>query len=106
MNDVHEIHNEGAESLDVTIEVVPDPTGVTPQFALSAHGVNTPGSWSNGTLGTWSSATKRVTCTTPTIGGSGASLEVTAGARYHVWYKLVVGGETFVRICADVICPA
>jgi hypothetical protein len=101
---VHVIHNESAESLTVVLKVTPDPTGSTPQFALSAHGTTDPGSFSNGTLGTWSTSTKRVTCTTPTIGGAG-TLQIAAGSRYHLWYKLVVGGETFVDICADIVCP-
>lgn len=105
MIETHTIHNEAAESLDVTLEITPDPTGATPQFAISAKGVNTPGSFSNGTLGAWSSTTKRVTCTTPTIGGAG-TLPIVAGGSYHVWYRVTVGAETFVGICAHVVCPA
>lgn len=106
MTTTHEIHNEAAESLDVTLEVVPDPTAATPQFALSAKGVNTPGSFANGAWnGTWSSTTTRIVATTPTIGGSG-SLAITAGAEYALWYKVVVGSETFVGICAYIVCPA
>lgn len=107
MRNTYTIHDDGsaAESLDVTLEVTPDPTGATPQFALSADGVNTPGSWSNGTLGTWSSTTKKVTCTSPTIGGTSATLQLTAGARYHLWVKLAAGAETYVRIAADIYCP-
>lgn len=105
MRETFTIHNEAAISRDVVIEITPDPTGATPQFALSAEGVNTPGSWSNGTLGTWSASTKKVTCTSPTIGGTSATLQLTVGARHHLWIKLVAGGETFVDIVEDIYCP-
>lgn len=104
MIETHEIHNEAVESLDVTLEITPDPTGATPQFALSAKGVNTPGTFFNGTLGTWDSTTRRVTCRTPTIGGSG-TLAITAGNSYSVWYRVTVSSETFVGICATIVCP-
>lgn len=103
----HTIHNEAAASLDVTLRVTPDPTSATPQFALSAKGTNTPGTFSNGAWksgSTWSSTTGQIVATTPTIGGS-ATLAVTAGLEYWLWYKLVVGSETFVDVCAVVVCP-
>lgn len=106
MIDARTIHNEAAVSLDVVLKVTPNPTGSTPQFALSAEGVNTPGSFSNGSLGTWNASTRLVTCTTPTIGGSGATLQMTPGNRYWLWYKLVVGGETFCDPCETIYCPA
>lgn len=108
MIDTHVIHNEAAASLDVTLRVTPDPTSSTPQFALSARGVNTPGSWSSGAWrsgSTWSSTTGQIVATTPTIGGSG-TLVVAAGVEYWLWYKLTVGSETFVDKCAIVECPA
>lgn len=103
----HEIHNEAAESIDVTLRVTPDPTAATPQFALSVKGVKTPGTFANGAWrsgSTWSSTTGQIVATTPTIGGAG-SLVITAGTEYTVWSKVVVGSETFVRECAYVVCP-
>ena len=101
----HEIHNEAAESVDVTLRITPDPTAATPQFALSVKGVNTPGSFSNGAwLGTWSSTTTQIVATSPTIGGSG-TLAVTAGSEWWLWCKVIVGSETFVRVCAVIVCP-
>lgn len=107
MIESHEIHNEAAASLDVTLRVTPDPSSSTPQFALSAKGTNTPGTFSNGAWrsgSTWSSTTGQIVATTPTIGAAG-TLVVAAGSSYNLWYKLVVGSETYVGICAYVFCP-
>lgn len=108
MIESHVIHNEAAASLDVTLRVTPDPSASTPQFALSAKGTNTPGTFSNGAWqagSTWSSTTGQIVATTPTIGGSG-TLAITAGSEYWLWSKLAVGSETFVDICAVISCPA
>jgi hypothetical protein len=101
----HTIHDEAAESLTVTLRCTPDPTGGTVEFALSARGTNTPGTWHAGQLGTWSSATGGVDALTPTIGGASAVLEMTAGNAYWLWFKLVVDSETFVDVAATVVCP-
>ena len=104
----HIIHDEAAASLDVTLRVTPDPTASTPQFALSAKGTNTPGSFSSGAWrsgSTWSSTTGQIVATTPTIGGAG-TLAITAGSEYWLWSKLTVGSETFVDIVAVISCPA
>ena len=103
----HEIHDEAAASLDVTLRVTPDPTASTPQFALSAKGTNTPGTFSSGAWksgSTWSSTTGQIVATTPTIGAAG-TLVIAAGSSYWLWYKLTVGSETFVDKCAIVECP-
>lgn len=107
MIESHTIHNEAAASLDVTLRITPDPTSSTPQFALSARGVNTPGTFSNGAWragSTWSSTTGQIVATTPTIGGAG-TLAITAGD-WWLWMKLTVGSETFVEVCAVISCPA
>jgi hypothetical protein len=103
----HIIHDDGCESLDIVVRVTPDPTGGSASFALSTKGVNTPGAWSAGVLGSWDSTTKHLAVLTPTIGASalGATLPVTAGNTYWLWYRIVVGTETFVDVAAIIVCP-
>ncbi len=108
MIETHTIHDEAAESLDVTLRVTPDPTAATPYFAISAKGVNTPGAFIAGSWRTsWVSTTGEITALTPTVGGAGAgaTLAVAPGGEYWIWGKVTVGAETFVRICAVAVCP-
>lgn len=105
--ETHEIHNEAAESIDVTSRFMPDPTSATPYFALSAKGTNTPGTFFEGawrTGSTWSSTTGQIIATTPTIGADG-SLVIAAGTDYWLWQRVTVGFETFVDKVAIISCP-
>ena len=111
MSDVietHTLYTAGAESLDVTERITPDPTAATPQFGVATAADTPPSSWVNGAWkagSTWSSTTGQIVATSPTIGGT-ASLVITAGSTFQIWTKVVVGSETFIRRAATIVCPA
>jgi len=98
----------GSESLDIKTEFDPDPSAATPQFGIGTSTTTPPGTYVDGAWksgSTWSATTGRIDATTPTIGAAGG-LVIAAGATYHIWSKVTVGSETFIRRCATVVCPA
>ena len=83
-----QIESASIEPLDVTIKSVGDPTSSLPSFQVTSLEITTPvASWVNGTWdGTWDATTKRVGAVTPTIGATGAGIEVAEG-NYSLWIK-------------------
>jgi len=80
-----------------------DPTGVTIYFGTSTSTEVAPTNWTAGEWGTWSSTTKLVTATSPTLGASTASIVLTAGSTVVLWRKYTVSGETIIGPIGTVI---
>lgn len=91
-------------SLEVPIKFDTDPTGVTPTFGVSTDSATVPGSYSNGSWnGSYNSTTDVATARTPTLGASGATITLTAGTTYLLWWKLAtLGGETPAEIIGTI----
>ena len=100
------IHDESAVSVNTPVKVDASPTATVPYYALSADGATAPGSW---VAGTWSvaydAASATATATSATVGGSAATMQMTAGSTYLLWCKVAVGSETFVEPVARITCP-
>jgi len=100
------IHLDAAttlESIEVQIGVDADPTGVAPQFALTAVGGAAPTTgWANGTWVTPWVGQNQATCRTPTIGATG-SLVVAANTRYWLWWRMTLSGESPVKRVAELV---
>jgi hypothetical protein len=93
------------ESLEVSISTDVDPTATPPQFALSAAGSTSPGSFSPGTwAGTWNASTEQTTARTPSI-GSGGTLTIASGSSYLLWTKVTLGGEVAVWPVGSIRVP-
>lgn len=97
-----------AESLDIVLEITPDPTGATPTFALTLAGdyappipAFVPGTWGDGAA--WDPDTRRITATTPTIGTIG--LLLTRGKSHWLWHRIDIAGEILLTRVAVIICP-
>ena len=93
------------ESLEVQIATDADPTATAPQFALSAAGATSPGTFQAGTWSTtWNASTQRTTARTPNI-GSGGTLSITSGTSYLLWAKVTLGGEVAVWPVGSIRVP-
>lgn len=91
-----DLYDETLEALEVPVTTTLDPTDTDPQFALSAVGADTPGTWRTGSWsGAWDPTTKRATAVTPLIGSAG-TLVVEPGSSYRLWIKVAAGSETAV----------
>jgi len=73
-----------------------DPTGATVSFGVSADTATAPSSYTAGSwAGSWTAASLPVNARTPTLGATGATINLTAGQTYVLWAKVAtVGGET------------
>jgi hypothetical protein len=92
------------EALEVDIYTDADPTGASPQFALSAKGASAPGTFSAGSWTTSYASTGWTTARTPTLGSAG-TLVIVSGTTYDVWAKVTLGSETAVWPVGTVVCP-
>lgn len=88
------IESASIETLTVTLRSTSDPTGGDVEYVVTASSATSPsGTWQAGSWGSY--ANKIVTSTTPTLGASGATLELTEGNEYTLWVR--VGGSTVLR---------
>lgn len=93
------IESASIESLTVAIRATADPTGDPIEFLTTAATVTTPdGTWQAGTWGTYTNG--RVTATTPTLGATGATLELTEGSRFTLWCRIGGVGGTILRVAS------
>ena len=72
-----------------------NPTGGTVEFGVSADDVTPPSNWAAGTWGTYGATTGLTSANTPTIGGSGAAVDLTSfeTGDLVLWYRITVGAE-------------
>lgn len=96
-----DVTNGAKEKLEDAHSVSMDPSAGSVVYGVRAQGsASAIVTWVSGTLGgevTWDSATGRVVHLTPTIGASGAGIELTAGATYELHARLTVGSEVIPR---------
>lgn len=90
------IESASIESFNVTIRTTADPTGDPIEFVATPATATSPtGTWQAGTWGTY--ANGRVTATTPTLGATGATLELAEGTSYTLWCRIGGAGGTVLR---------
>lgn len=85
------IESASIETLGVTIMSEEDPTDGDVDFSLVAHEATSPSSWTAGTWDagvTWTASTQRARAITPTIGASGADIELTEGEFYKLYVRV------------------
>lgn len=84
------IESVSIETLTVTVRASADPTGTTPKFAVTVPkaGVTSPSTWGDGSWGSWDSDAKTAPATTPTLGASGADVELDEASTYTLWLRI------------------
>lgn len=85
------IESASIETFGVAIRSEVDPTGGDVDFSIVANEATSPSSWEAGTWDaavTWTSSTQRARAITPTIGASGADLELTEGEFYKLYVRV------------------
>lgn len=83
----------------ITAESGDPSTSGTAAFAVNEDQSTAPaaGSFEDGEwVGSYDADTDKIGFATPTIGASGATLELTAGNTYSLWIRVVDGSETWV----------
>ena len=88
-----------------------DPTGITPQFLVTATTVEDPpstgwiaGSWNSGNYN--NAGTGWTYAYTPTIGSNSTSFTLTSGTRYRLWMRVPnLGSEDEPLLCGTIWCP-
>lgn len=83
------------EALTVTIRATADPTGSDIEFAVTAIDTEDDdiATWDAGTWGTYANGT--VTATTPTVGATGADIELPDSTPLILWSR--IGGQVVDR---------
>lgn len=95
-----QIESASVEALTVTIRATADPTGDDIEFLVTPDTATSPsGTWVAGTWGTWANGV--VTATTPTLGASGAALDLTEGTPVTLWCR--IDGTVVLRAARIVV---
>lgn len=93
------------ESVQVEIRTPSDPGVTPPEFALSAVGASSPGTFGTGSWsGSWDSATGKRLAISPTLGPSGtAALAIETGDSYALWARVTLSNEVAVWVVATIV---
>lgn len=101
---VAKIYEAGTQQLIVPLESDSDPAGSAPEFAFAAYDNDdadgatfVAGSW----VTTWIQKSGRIDARTPTAGGAGADVPLTAGV-YNLFVRWTSGAATPVEWCGMV----
>lgn len=85
----------GKVSFHTTFKCRDDPTGGSIEFGVSTDAVTPPSTWAAGVWDSFTALVGRAEADTPTMGESGAGLDLTSfdPGRLILWYRLTVGLE-------------